>query len=88
MIASFLDFLANGIFSFLDGFFSILPQMPISVSDLESLRSLQIVNTVLSWVNYFIPLSAASAIVALWATSMMAYIGIKLAMKYTGEVVK
>lgn len=86
MIADFLDMLVGGIFDFLGGFFSIFPQMPVSANDLNAYMDGGIVTTVLSWMNYFLPLDVASGIVALWATGMMAYVGLKLAMKYTGEI--
>lgn len=87
MIASFFDFLLNGVFDFMTGLFGLLPRMPFSVNDVRAFLGIDIVNTALGWANYFLPLDVAAGILALWSTGMMAYVGIKLAMKYTGEII-
>lgn len=87
MIASFFDFLLNGVFDFMAGLFGLLPRMPFSANDVRNLLGVDIVNTALGWANYFLPLDIAAGILALWSTGMMAYVGIKLAMKYTGEII-
>lgn len=88
MIGDFLDFLIGGIFDLLHGIFGIFPQMPFGADELSEMMGLDIVATVFGWINYFIPLDVASSITALWATAMMAYIGIKLAIKYSTEIIK
>lgn len=87
MIGDFFNFLTGAIFDFFNGFFSIFPQMPFDAQQVSDMMGLQIVATVLSWVNYFLPLDVAAATIALWSTAMMAYVGIKLALKYTEKIV-
>lgn len=87
MIADFFEFLLNGVFDFLNGVLGILPHMPFDASQIQSWLHLSEVSTVMGWINYFLPLDVASSIVALWATALMAYVGVKLALKYTGEIV-
>ena len=88
MIADFLNFLANGIFDFLEGFFGLLPQMPITADDIgDMIEGSNIVSTSLGWMNYFLPLDVAASLVALWCTAMMAYVGLKLAIKYSEKIV-
>lgn len=87
MIADFFEFLLNGVFGFFEGFFSIFPEMPFDAEDLSQMMNLGMVSDVMGWVNYFLPLDIAAAIVALWSTAMMAYVGLKLALRYTGEIV-
>ena len=87
MIADFFECLMNGVFDFLDGLFGILPQMPFDGAQIGQWLGLSELSTVLGWVNFFLPLDVASSIVAVWSAAVMAYVGIKLAMKYTGEIV-
>lgn len=87
MIGEFFNFLADNVFSFINGLLGIFPQMPITTNEIADLAGVNIVGSVLSWVNWFLPLDIAAAIIALWGTAMLAYLGIKLAMKYTGEIV-
>lgn len=87
MIANFLDFLAQNVFGFINGLLGIFPQMPDTTEQLQTMSDVEIVGKVLSWVNWFLPLDIAASIIALWAVAMMAYLGIKMAMKYTGEIV-
>ena len=87
MIGDFLDMLASTIFDFLEGFFGLLPQMPFTANDLQSYLNVEMVSTVMGWVNWFLPLDVASSIVALWSTAMMAYVGLKLSIKYTGKLI-
>lgn len=86
MIGDFFTFLVGGVFDFLSGMFGILPQMPIGTDDLTAITGNEILTTGLAWANYFLPLGWAASTVALWATGMMAYLGIKLAIKYSGEI--
>ena len=87
MISEFLNFLASSVFDFLEGFFSLLPAMPFTSTDLQSMLNTSLVAQVMGWVNYFLPLDIASSILALWATAMMAYVGLKLSIKYTGKII-
>lgn len=86
MIGDFLEFLTGGIFDFLNGLLGIFPRAEIDADVLEQFTGAGITGEVLSWVNYFLPLDIAAAIVALWATGMIAYLGIKMALRYTGEI--
>lgn len=87
MIAVFIDFLMDGVFGLLNGFFSIFPKMPFSADDVSDYVSSDIVETSLAWANYFLPLDIAAAAVGLWAAVMMAYVGVKQALRYTGEII-
>jgi len=87
MIGDFLNFLANGVFDFMDGFLGLLPQMPITAGDISQYASADIVASILGWVNYFLPINVASSIVGLWCTAMLAYVGLKLSIKYTSKLV-
>lgn len=87
MIADFLEFLSNGIFDFLEGFFGLLPAMPFSADDLTDMMGFQIISNVLSWVNYFLPLDIAASMIALWCTALMAYVGLKLSIKYSEKII-
>ena len=82
MIVQFFDMLAGTVFSVLNFVIVSLPSMPFGTSDLNSYMSNNMVLTVISWVNYFIPVQAATAIVAAWATAMTTYVGVKLSIKY------
>lgn len=86
MIADFLEFLSNGVFDFLGSFLGIFPRSEVDADVLEQFTGAGITGEVLSWVNYFLPLDIAAAIIALWATGMIAYLGIKMALRYTGEL--
>ena len=86
MIGDFFDFLGNSIFDFFNGLLGIFPQMPVNTDELANLAGTRIVGQVLSWVNWFLPLDIASSILALWSVAMMTYLGIKMAMRYTGEI--
>ena len=83
MIAGFLNFLAGGVFSVLNMILDFFPSMPIDLEDLDELFGTNVVVEILSWVNYFVPVSVCCGIVALWATGMMAYVGLKMAIKYS-----
>lgn len=87
MLTDFFDMLFGWVFEFLAGFFSLFPPMPIGNASISQFLSLPLVNTVFDWVNYFLPLDVASSIVAVWSAGMMAYVGIKLAMRYSNELV-
>lgn len=86
MIGDFFDFLGDNIFGFLNGILGIFPEMPIDTDQISSLAGTQIVGKVLGWVNWFLPLDVASVMLALWSTAMLTYLGIKMAMRYTGEI--
>lgn len=88
MIGDFLDFLIGGVFDLLHGLLGIFPQMPFGSEDVADLMAFDIVGEVYGWINYFLPLDIASSIVALWSAGMMAYIGVKLAIKYSTEVIR
>lgn len=87
MIAQFLDFLIGGVFDFLGGFFGLFPQMPDMTTGIRDMLGLELVSEVFGWVNYFLPLDIASSIVGLWSVAIMAYVGLKLAIKYAGDLV-
>lgn len=86
MIADFLEFLAGGIFDFLNGLLGIFPPMTIDADVLTNYTGSGNVTGVLQWVNYFLPLDVAITLLGLWAVAMITYLGIKMAMKYTGEL--
>lgn len=87
MLTSFFDMLFGYVFDFLNGFFGLFPTMPIDAQTVSDMLNLPLVATVFSWVNYFLPLDIASSIVALWTVAIMAYVGLKLAMRYSKELV-
>lgn len=84
MIADILNNLANGVIDLLIGLVNILPVSPDFTSELANLASVQIVISVMQWVNWFLPLDVAAAMIATWATAMMFYLGVKLAWKGSG----
>ena len=86
MIGDFFDFLGDSIFGFLNGLIGIFPEMPVDTEQIENLASTQIVGNVLGWVNWFLPLDVAAVIFGLWSAAMLTYLGIKMAMRYTGEI--
>lgn len=86
MIVNFIEMLAGAVFDVLNTIFGFLPAMPFGVDDLELFSSDSIVMQVLAWMNYFLPLQYAAAIVALWSTAMLAYVGIKLSIKYSARL--
>ena len=87
MLTSFFDMLFGYVFDFLNGFFSIFPKMPVDTQMISDMLNLPLVATVFGWVNYFLPLDIASSIVALWTIAIMSYVGLKLAMRYSKELV-
>lgn len=86
MLISFFEMLANYVFDFLESFFAIFPPMPFDTTIISETLNLPLVATVFGWVNYFLPLDVASSIVALWTTAIMAYVGLKLAFKYSKDL--
>lgn len=86
MLVNFIEMLAGTVFSVLETLFGFLPQMPFGVSDLDSYMNDSLLVTVLSWMNYFLPLQPAATIVAVWSTAMLAYIGVKLSIKYGSKL--
>lgn len=77
-------FLLDGVMAFLDGMLSTLPTLPPEIlGALDGFTGVSIVVEVLAWVNWFLPLSTASVVIALWGTAMMAYLGIKMAIRYS-----
>lgn len=87
MIGNFFNFLANSVFDFINGLLGIFPKTPDVMQNVEQLSGVQTVATVLKWVNWLLPLDIASAMIALWAVAMFSYLGVKMALKYTGEIV-
>lgn len=85
MIADFLQMLQGTVFELLAQILGVLPEMPIDVSSLDAYLTDNILYKVLQWLNWFLPLDAATAMVSLWAAAMMVYIGMKLAIKYSGR---
>lgn len=85
MIGQFFDYLLSGVFDFVGGIIGILPKFPMDDIQ-DALNAVGAVETVLSWVNWFLPIDIASTIIAIWTTSMMAYITIKLGFKYANIV--
>lgn len=82
MVAQFLDMLTGAAFSLLNMFLGLLPSMPFSANDLNAYMQSNIVVTVLGWMNYFLPIGTATAIISAWAVAMMSYVGVKIAMLY------
>lgn len=87
MLTSYFEMLFGYIFDFLNLLFQIFPPMPIDNDAIAQSLNLPMVATVFGWVNYFLPLDVASSIVALWSVGIMAYVGIKLAIRYSKELV-
>lgn len=87
MLANFFAFLSSSVFNFADFIVGLLPHMPLSTSQVEAYMSDSIVMNALSWVNWFLPLDIASSIIGLWGVAMMSYVGVRLAMRFTGELV-
>lgn len=88
MIASFIEMLVNSVFDFLGGFFTLFPSNPVDVDSLASTLNSDGVTAVYSWVNWFLPFDIAAPTVALWATAMMAYVGLKLAFRYSDGLMR
>lgn len=84
MITDFLNMLGGAVFDFLDGLLGIFPAANVQVQDF--LTATGMTAQMLGWINWFLPLDIASSILALWAVSMLAYLGIKMAMRYSGEL--
>ena len=87
MIGEFFNFLTNGVFGMINGLLGIFPTMPVNADQLVRLSGVELVGTVLGWVNWFLPLDIASAIIALWSVAMMTYLAIKMAIRYSNEVI-
>lgn len=83
MIAKFFVMLSGFVFSVLDVILGFLPQMPFDLSALNDFMSNNIVITVISWINFFIPVSVCCGILALWSTAMLGYVGLKMAVNYS-----
>lgn len=87
MIGEFFNFLADSVFGFINGLLGIFPEMTVNTDEIARLAGVDVVANVLGWVNWFLPLDIASSILALWAVAMGTYLAIKMAMRYTGEIV-
>lgn len=87
MIGDFFNMLLGGIFDFFNGFFGIFPQMPTDLDRLRQMLGLDLASTVFGWVNWFLPLDIASSIVAIWSVAIMAYVGLKISLKYTSKII-
>lgn len=83
MITGFLEMLTQTVFDLLSKILGVLPAMPFDLSVLEAFKQSKLVITVLSWINYFVPVSTCLAILTTWSVAMMTYIGFKMAIKYS-----
>lgn len=80
MISDFLNMVFSTIFDLLNPLFDIFPAMPVEWSQvINGFFSIQLVDTVLNWVNWLLPFDVASAIISAWVLGMLTYIGIKVA---------
>lgn len=86
MITTFINFLVSSVYDFLHGVLGLFPQMPDSINIVRDLFGIEIVAQVYGWVNWFLPLDIASTIVGVWCTAIMAYVGIKLAIRYSAQI--
>lgn len=87
MIANLFEVISGAIFNVLGTIFGMLPAMPYSVSDFIEYMDNNLVINMVSWMNYFLPIGEATAIISVWATAMMSYVGVKLAIKYGNRVI-
>lgn len=80
MIGSLLNMLSGTAFSVLDLIMSaLLPTIEFNfVSDLTLAMDNEITLTILSWVNYFLPINMAARLVTAWAAMMLAWFTFKL----------
>ena len=83
MISEFLQMMSDVVFDLLNKIFGIFPQMPFDISNLEEQITNNIIYKAIQWMNYFLPVDMMLGTLALWSTAMMAYIGMKLAIKYS-----
>lgn len=82
MIVKFIEMLAGAVFDVIGTVFSFLPQMPFGTNDLQQYMNDSLVVKVIQWMNFFLPLDVATAVISVWAAAMMTFIGVKLAVKY------
>lgn len=84
MIAKFVEFLVDGVFTLLDTFLGVLaPSSSLDfTSQISSLINNNVTQTVLSWVNYFLPLNTAGVVITAWGGIMLGYLAFKLVMSY------
>lgn len=84
MIAQFLNFLSDSVFDLLGTLLGVLaPASALNYqSQIYALMDNELVSTVLSWVNYFLPLGMASTVITAWGVVMIGYIAFKLVMSY------
>lgn len=85
MISDFLEMLAGTVFSLITKLFSVLPAMPFTTDDITQYMEDNLVVQALAWFNWLFPVDVAAAIIGLWSTAMLAYVGLKLAIKYSGR---
>lgn len=83
MISEFLEMMTDVVFDLLNKIFGIFPAMPFNIGSLEDQITNNIIYKSLQWMNYFLPIDMMLGTLALWSTAMMAYIGMKLAIKYS-----
>lgn len=86
MIVNIIEMIAGAVFDFLNTIFGLLPEMPFGPDDLEIFQNDSIVMQALGWLNWLLPVQMAAGVVALWATAMLAYIGVKLSIKYSSKL--
>lgn len=86
MLVKFIEMLGGAVFNVIETLFGFLPQMPFGVNDLGNWANDSLIVTVLRWMNYFLPLQPAAALVAVWSTAMLAYVGVKLSIKYGSKL--
>ena len=89
MLATFLNFLSDSVFNLFDALFSVLA--PASATNYTGqiylLMDDEIVEKALSWVNYFLPISQAAAVIATWAAVMIGYLAYRVVMDTTRTVI-
>lgn len=86
MITRFFEMLSGFVFDLLNMFVGLLPPMPFNLDAVNAFLSNNIVVAVLQWVNYFVPVEVCCGILALWSTAMLGYVGIKMAVNYSGSL--
>lgn len=80
MIGNFLEFLSGSVFDLLDMLLNVLaPASAMNYTgQIYALMDSPIVQTSLSWVNYFLPIQQAAIVVAAWGAIMFAFVAFKL----------
>lgn len=88
MFADFLDFLVGGAFDFVEFFLGLLPQSPLNeiVTTIDGNITGNLIQEVLNWVNWFLPLDTAGTILFVWTTALLVYISIKTSFNWGEKV--